>query len=307
MKNENRLMQKAAPFFVAAAAVLWGVMVVFVRHLGAAGFSAMEIVTLRVYGSAFFLLTGLTIFQKKRLRIRWKDSWCFVGTGVVSIVFFSYCYFRNVQISSAALSSILMYTSPVWVTLLAAVCFREQLNRSKGMALLLALTGCVLVSGITGGNGDVSLPGILLGLGSGIGYGLYSIFGRFALNKGYAPLTVTAYTFTFACVGVLPFVSLPEIVEGLNAEPVLWIWALAMAFFTTCLSFTLYTVGLAHMEASRAAVLATLEPIVTTLVGILIYQETLTLVMAIGIVFVLVSSVLISKTGEGGGHNEKKE
>lgn len=286
---------KAAPFLVAAAAVLWGFLVVFVRKLNAAGLEAMDIVGIRVYGSAFFLFVGIGIFQRKWLHMKIKDSWCFVGTGVFSIVFFSYCYFRNVQVSSVALSSILMYTSPVWVTLLSAICFKEKLTGKKLLALLLALLGCVLVSGITGGVGAVSTQGILLGLGSGIGYGLYSIFGRFALNRGYHPMAVSAYTFLFACVGVLPFIDIPSIFMRLMEEPLLWVWAICISLLTTCLSFSLYTLGLQYMEPGRAAVLATLEPIVSTLVGVLGYQEPLTPVMAVGIVVVLVSSILISR------------
>lgn len=288
-------MRKAAPFLVAAAAILWGFLVVFVRKLNAAGLEAMDIVGIRVYGSAFFLFVGIGMLQRKWLRMKIKDSWCFVGTGVFSIVFFSYCYFRNVQVSSVALSSILMYTSPVWVTLLSAICFREKLTGRKMLALLMALAGCILVSGVTGGVGAVSTQGILLGLGSGIGYGLYSIFGRFALNRGYHPMTVSAYTFLFACVGVLPFIDVSSILLRLMEEPVLWVWAICISLLTTCLSFSLYTFGLQYMEPGRAAVLATLEPIVSTLVGVFGYQEPLTPVMLVGIVVVLAASVLISR------------
>ena len=141
----------------------------------------------------------------------------------------------------------------------------------------------------------VSVEGVLLGLGSGIGYGLYSIFGRLALEKGYHPMTVSAYTFLFACVGVLPFVKPIKLIETMNGQPALWGWAFAMAFLCTCMSFTLYTVGLKYMEAGRAAVLATLEPIVTTIVGVVIYKEALSAVMVLGIVLVLGASVLISR------------
>lgn len=293
--NNSGKIKQAAPFLVAAAAILWGVLVVFVKQLNAAGFTAMDIVCIRSYGSVLFLFPGLFLIKKQLLHIKIKDSWCFLGTGVFSIVFFSYCYFRNVEVSSVAVSSILMYTSPVWVTLLSVLFFREKMNGRKAIALLLALCGCILVSGITGGVGRVSLHGILLGLGSGIGYGLYSIFGRFALNKGYQPMTVTAYTFLFACVGVLPFVNLPSIIERLSENPILWLWALGMALFTTCMSFSLYTIGLQYMEPGRAAVLATLEPIVTSIVGTVYYKEPLTMAMILGIILVLVSSILISK------------
>lgn len=289
-----RIIQKAAPAFVAGAAILWGILVIFVKRLSGAGLGSMEIVTLRVYGSAAILLVGLLLYNKKLLKIRWKDIWCFLGTGVVSIVFFSYCYFKNVTVSSVAVSSILMYTSPIWVTILSRFVFGEKIGRCKASALCMAVAGCALVSGITGDVGRVSMEGLLLGLGSGIGYGLYSIFGRLALEKGYHPLTVSTYTFLFACLGVLPFVEVDKLIQTMNGEPGLWGWALAMALFSTCMSFTLYTIGLKYMDAGKAAVLATLEPIVTTIVGVVVYREPLTLTMLGGIVLVLVASVWIS-------------
>ena len=290
-----KMIQKAAPVFVTGAAILWGILVIFIKNLSVAGLSSMEIVTLRVYGAALILVLGLLLYNRKLLKIRIKDIWCFVGTGVVSIVFFSYCYFKNVTISSVAVSSILMYTSPIWVTLFARVVFREKISKHKLVALIMAFAGCVLVSGIAGGVGGVSIEGLLLGLGSGIGYGLYSIFGRIALEKGYHPMTVSAYTFLFACVGVLPFIKPAEIWEKMNVAPEVWIWVLCMVLFSTCMSFTLYTIGLKYMEAGRAAVIATLEPIVTTLVGVLLYKEVLSGIMILGIAMVLGASVLISK------------
>lgn len=290
-----KMIQKAAPVFVTGAAILWGILVIFIKNLSVAGLGSMEIVTLRVYGAALVLLIGLLLYNRKLLKIRLKDAWCFVGTGVVSIVFFSYCYFKNVTVSSVAVSSILMYTSPIWVTLFARIVFREKIGRRKLIALGLAFAGCILVSGITGGVGRVSMEGLLLGLGSGIGYGLYSIFGRIALEKGYHPMTVSAYTFLFACVGVLPFIKPVEIWSKMNVAPGLWGWALCMVIFSTCMSFALYTVGLKYMEAGRAAVLATLEPIVTTLVGVVLYKEMLSMVMVCGIAMVLGASILISK------------
>lgn len=292
---QNKKMQKAAPFLVAAASVLWGILFIFVRQLSRAGFSAMDIVSIRAYGSVLFLFPYLFVTDRKLLQLRFKDCWCFVGTGVFSIVFFSYCYFRNVEISSAAFASILMYTSPVWVTLLSMFFFKEKMNAGKAAALLMALTGCVLVSGVTTGAGEVSLIGILLGIGSGIGYGLYSIFGRFALIRGYNPMTVVAYTFLFACAGVLPFVRVSSIINRFAAHPGMLIWALCMAFFTTALSFGLYTLGLRHMEAGKAAVLATLEPIITAIVGTVLYDEMLTGTTIAGIVLVLAASVLIAR------------
>ena len=312
-KKPNYL-HKFAPIFVILAAIFWGILVVFVRAFGKADFGSMEIVTMRVYTSVIFAWIMFLLFdhssqRKTRKSIQdstktqtttpktfhLRDSWCFIGTGLVSIVFFSYCYFRNVEVSSAAVAAILMYTSPIFVTLLSALLFKEKFTKLKGLALILAIIGCALVSGITSILTPASLPGLLLGLGSGIGYALYSIFGRFALNKGYTPFFVTAMTFTFACVGVLPFVNILTLAMKLINEPKYILLALIMGLVGSCTPFALYTLGLRYMEASKAAILATLEPIVTALVGTFFYKEPIDLFIVIGIVMVLVAGILCSR------------
>ena len=303
-----------APVFVVLAAIFWGILVVFVRAFGQADFKSMEIVTLRVYSSAIFGWVFLLLFDRRGQRsaatptlhhFHLRDSWCFIGTGLVSIVFFSYCYFRNVEESSAAVAAILMYTSPIFVTLLSAIFFKEKFTKTKLLALLLAIIGCALVSGIASGIGTTPSPGaggiaspsflgIALGLGSGIGYALYSIFGRFALDKGYSSFMVTAMTFTFACVGVLPFIDIIGLVTRLITEPKYILLALVMGLVGSCTPFALYTLGLRYMEASKAAILATLEPIVTALVGTFFYKEPIDIFVIVGIAMVLVAGILCS-------------
>lgn len=285
-----------APIFVILAAIFWGILVVFVRAFGQANFESMEIVTLRVYSSAIFAWIFLFLFDRKSQQSTFhiRDSWCFIGTGLVSIVFFSYCYFRNVEVSSAAVAAILMYTSPIFVTLLSSIFFKEKITKIKLLALILAIIGCALVSGIAGEIGGTTPLGIVLGFGSGIGYALYSIFGRFALNQGYSPFYVTAMTFTFACAGVLPFIDIAGFVTRLVNEPKYILLALAMGLVGSCTPFALYTLGLRYMEASKAAILATLEPIVTALVGTFFYKEPIDLFIIMGIIMVLVAGILCS-------------
>ncbi len=283
---------------VALAAILWGMLVLFVKKFNQAGFTSMDIICIRAYGSVAFLFPITAVIRPKLLKVRFKDLWCFVGTGVFSIVFFTYCYFRNLTVSSVAFSSILLYTSPVWVTLMSAVFFKEKITAMKIAAMTMALLGCVFVSGIVQGGTSVTLLGLLLGLGSGIGYGLYSIFSRFALDRGYHPLTISAYTFLLACIGVFPFVSIPSIVERLGTDVSLWLLALGMAGLTGGLAYALYTLSLKYLEPGRAAVLATIEPVVSTMMGVLFFKESLSVLMIVGIVLVLAASVLIARAPE---------
>ena len=101
-------------------------------------------------------------------------------------------------------------------------------------------------------------------------------------------------TFTFACAGVLPFIDTAGFVTRLVNEPKYILLALAMGLVGSCTPFALYTLGLRYMEASKAAILATLEPIVTALVGTFFYKEPIDLFIIMGIIMVLVAGILCS-------------
>ena len=180
------------------AGCFWGSMGIFVRRLGLYGFSSIQIVSIRVTLAAVFFALVLYIKDRKGFRISLKDIPLFLGLGIGSILFFTVCYFTAITMMSLSTAAILLYTSPVWIMLMSIMFFHEKLNRRKLIALILAFAGCVLVSGISGEG--MTLTGLLVGLGSGIGYGLYSILGTIALRR-YSPYTVTTYTFVFAAVG----------------------------------------------------------------------------------------------------------
>lgn len=293
-----------APIFVILAAVFWGGLFIFVRAFSNAGFSSAEIVFLRCLSSAFWLFLYVYATERKNrsadgspaMRLKISDIWCFAGAGLISIVFFSWCYFKNVAVTSAAFASVLMYTSPIFVMLLSALLFKEPLTRIKLGILVIAILGTSLICGIFNNTTTIkfSFEGILLGLGSGIGYALYSIFGTMALIRGYRPLVVTFYTFIFAACGSMFLIDLPPLFAKLIAGG-LFPLAFAMGLFGSCLPFALYTIGLSRMESGRAAVLATLEPIVSAVLGIIIYGEVLSISEITGIVLVLSAGILTVK------------
>lgn len=185
--------QKIGPLLIILAGCFWGSMGIFVRKLASYGFSSVQIVSIRVTLAALIFSGLLLVRDRAGFKISLRDLPLFLGLGFGSILFFTVCYFTAITLMSLSVAAILLYTSPIWIMLMSVLFFREKLNRRKILALALAFAGCILVSGVSG-NG-VSLTGLLVGLGSGIGYGLYSILGTVALRK-YSPYTVTTYTFT---------------------------------------------------------------------------------------------------------------
>lgn len=288
-------MKKLAPVFVLFAGTLWGLMGIFVRKLGTYGFSSLQIACLRIlFGAALFLMiTG--IFRRELLKIRFRDVGLFLGMGLLSLLLFTVCYFTTIHLASLSVAAILLYTSPIWVMLLSAVCFREKITGRKLLCAAMAFGGCVLVSGI-GSAASLSPVVIVTGLMSAVGYGLYSIFGTFALRK-YQPLTVTTYAFLFGAAGAAILCKPAEIVTVIASAPNpagLVLFLIVTAFVTAVLPYLLYTVGLSHMRASAAAIMASIEPVVATAAGALVFGEGLTIPAFAGIALVLGAIVVLN-------------
>ena len=211
------------------------------------------------------------------------------GTGLGSIVFFNICYFTAIELTTLSVAAILLYTAPSIVMVFSIFLFHERFTRRKGFCLVLAFVGCVLVSGL--GMGHVEAAGILAGLGSGFGY---------ALAK-YEPLTVTAWTFIITSSGLLPFCHFGMILSLAAAVPYTGLLFALLGLMSTALPFGLYTMGLKHMEAGRASILASVEPLTSTVVGIAIFHEALTLTGAAGMACILGAVILLARSGSANG------
>ena len=276
---------------ILAAGVGWGVIGVFSRPLSAAGLNAVQITFVRSVITALGMALFLLVTDRSGFRICPRDIWMFLGTGLLSIVFFNICYFLTIERATLAAASILLYTAPCFVLLLSALLFHEKITVQKLSALILAFAGCVLVSGFTGGQ--MSGFAVLTGIGSGIGYALYSIFGSVALKK-YQPFTVIFYTFLIASVGLIPFSAVPETVSVLAADVSVSASGLALGLLSTLLPFILYTGGLKDIEAGKASVLAFAEPLVATAAGIVIFKEQMTLQNGLGIALIFAAILLLN-------------
>ena len=288
MRGKNKLATGA----VLLAGALWGSMGIFVRRYNAEGLDSLQIVAIRAVGTTLLLFLYLLATNRALLRIRLKDLWCFLGTGLCSIVFFNYCYFKTIILTDLSVAAVLLYTAPSMVMVMSAFLFKEQFNRKKGLALLLAFAGCVFVTGIIGSQVTLSVAGIITGLGSGLGYALYSIFSRYALERSYSSLTISFYTFLIAAIGVLPFAGGNEVAGIVFNSLGNVLFTVAFALISTVLPYFVYTWGLQYVENGTASILASVEPVVATIIGVVLFGEQLSGMELIGIVLVLASIVI---------------
>ena len=276
------------------AGIFWGSMGIFVRRLGEYGFSPIQIVCIRMVLAALIFSVIQLAKDPKGFRISLRDIPLFLGLGLGSILFFTVCYFTAISMMTLSTAAILLYTSPIWIMLMSLLFFHEKLTAQKIIALVLAFGGCVLVSGISGGG--LTLMGLLIGLGSGIGYGLYSILGTVALRR-YTPYTVTTWTFIIAAIGSVLISHPADMIAKISVAPSipgLLGFSLLTSLVTAVIPFLAYTLGLRSVEASKAGILATVEPMVATLIGIVVFSEPLTLMSGFGVLLILAAVVILN-------------
>lgn len=296
-------MKKLAVPYILLAGILWGCIGLFVRRLNVLGISSMQIVALRALAAAVGMLGFLLIYDRKLLKIRWKDLWCFLGTGLCSILFFNFCYFKAVTLTTMSVASVLLYTAPAFVMVLSFFLFQEKITLQKVCALVMTVAGCALVTGLLGiGAGGLSigispesitLTGLLYGLGAGIGYALYSIFSRFAMQKGYHPFTIIFYTFLITFAGCLVFTDIRSVGKLLVSSRENLLFCILFGLLETVIPYITYTIGLTYVENGIASILASIEPVTATLLGVILYHESMNFGNLAGLIIVLGALAMI--------------
>ena len=215
-----------------------------------------------------WLCFGAQALWQRQVRVHRRDLPWLGLFGLTGVFVFYGSYQLAVRQGGAALASVLLYTAPAWVALLAAWMLREALTRIKLASLGLTLTGVALVSYGVGdaAAGPVSGMAVVWGLTAGFCYALYYIFG-----KRFAPRYGAATVFTYILpVGV---VCLSPWVHAGAKSPSAWAAMAGIAVFSTYGAYHLYYAGLKHLEAGRAAITATLEPVVAGVVAYVWWGE----------------------------------
>lgn len=276
---------------IACAGALWGMISIFFKILSAQGLDKIQVVVLRFGFAAVLLCLWLAVRSPQALRLRhpWHLLY-FVGTGIASQAFFNLCYYAAIERAGVAVAALLLYTAPAFVILFSRMLFAESMTKGKMVALILTIAGCTCITGVCSGGISISPLAFIYGLGSGIGYALYSIFGKFAL-RDYPPETVTVYSFVFAALGMLPLAHPAALFTAL-AKPAVLLGSTALALICTVLPYLLYTAGLTHTDAGQASILATVEPVVAALIGFFMFHEAAALDKLAGILLILAAIIL---------------
>ena len=286
MKNKGALS-------VLAAAVLWGGIGIFVSNLERLGVSSLNIVFLRCFFTVIILGVVIAVKSPRDFKIPLRDLPLLISNGILSVVMFTYCYYKTIVLSTFSVAAVLMYTAPIFVMIMSVLFFHEKITVKKIIALAVAFVGCAFVSGIVGTAVRISAEALGFGLLTGFGYSLYTIFGSRLILRGCKTLQIMFYTFLFSFVGSGVLLCVTGETNPLTYPHEAWLWAFLMAIFNTVLPYLFYTYGLKLTDTTTAPIIATVEPVAATLVG-LFYGQWPTVFGVLGIILVLSSVIIVN-------------
>ncbi|WP_133013822.1 DMT family transporter [Clostridium cuniculi] len=290
-------MKKIAVLFPIISGGLWGSAGIFIRKLSDFGLNSYTIISSRVLIALIILFIGILILDKSLLKIKLKDAWVFMASGILGMLGLNFCYNESVNHLSLSLAAVLLSLSPIFVIFIAAILFKEKITLRKISCMLLAILGCVLASGLLENNSGMKLSaiGILIGLLSAFFYALYSVVSKIAMGKGYEALTITFYSLLTLEIVLLPFTDWNILKDFVISAPVNnSIFMLLHSVFTSVLPYVLYTVSLSYIEAGKTSILAAGgEPISAMLLGMLFFSEVPTILSLIGLILTIVALSLL--------------
>jgi len=281
-------------FFIVAAAVLWGCFPTIGRFLYSHGSDPVAASTMRALtAAAIYAVIGVKNGDFKG--IKGKDIPFFLCYGLTAVTGMYYFYHRAIDMVSIAMAAVLLYTAPAFVIIFSRIIYGEKITASKLVSLVLTFGGAVLVCGVSGVGSNMNPLGIAFGLAAGLCYSTLTIFGRYGLER----YSQRANTFLPTIFGALvlcvirPVWTIPmgsvELVAGY----------VAIAVVGSVLPCFFYIKGLGMgVEGGRASVIATIELVVASLVGVIVAGDNIYPMQIVGIALVILGAA-IQVTGSG--------
>lgn len=271
------------------AAVCYGTNPLGALPLYADGINATSVLFYR-YSLACALLGLFLVIRGQDLRVSRKEFWTLARLGVMFVIssltlFYSFIYME------AGVASTLLFVYPVMVAVLMAVFFKEKIKVVTVVSILLALCGIAL---LYRGKGGVTLSslGVILVMLSSLSYALYIIAVN-KLNLKMSAMKLTFYVLFFGtvCIVITSFIGSDHLQMLHTAKS--WACAWMLALLPAVVSLVLMAIAVREIGSTPTAIMGALEPLTAVVIGILIFGESFTARLAVGIVMILSAVVLI--------------
>lgn len=273
---------------VILSAVLFGTMPLLAKVAYAHGSNAYTVAFSRFLFGSIILGTVITLMPGHTVRIN-KREFLELFKLSVSYALMPVLLYSSYNYIDSGMATTLHFTYPVAVMLIMVVFCKKTLERKQIICAALCLIGLALLASL---DGRVSVPGVLLAVGSGIVYAVYIVLLGKSTAKGLHSLTLAFWiaVFSAAEIGAVALVS-RNLVFRLDAAG--WAAEIAMAVFTTVFALVLFQKGVFLCGEVKASLLSTFEPLTGILIGAIAFHEVLTPSEFAGILSILAAVILL--------------
>ena len=293
MKNE----QNKGYLMVLLTGTLWGTIGLFATILNNLGMEPFTVAFYRLL-SASVLLIPVMLWQGKGLslfRISRKGLFSCFLVGLVAQAVYNACYMNAIEQGGMATASVLLYTAPVFVAITSRILFKEKLTRNVILAIFINICGCIFT--VTGGDFtgvSLSFFGIVMGVAAGFTYGMLPVFSRFGADKE-APYTSAFYGQAFGALFLF------FMVRPWNAEVTpfsdyrIMLALIGFGIVPSALAYIIYYAGLSKIkETSIVPILASVETVAASVIGLIAFHQTLSPGKIFGIALVFCSIIIMN-------------
>lgn len=279
---------------ILAGCFLWACIGISSRALYSAGFSPLQVCATKSGVTAIGMAIVLLVMDRSKFLVKREDIWLILLLGL-SKFSQDYLIFYGQAHISLSLTAMLQLTSPYYVLVFSAIIFRERITVGKVICMVIATVGCVLATGVLNGGENNDVFGIIAAVTAGIAGGVFAMASKGTLNRGYGPETALFYMFFVGAVLSL-FMCDPMFMvrTSFNDLSILG-YALMLGILFTLIPHFMNLCAMKHMQITHVTVIGLSEIIFTAIVGMVWFQEFLTLSNIIGMVLIM-SSIVIMET-----------
>ena len=286
------------------AGIMFGSTGIFVRTLTENGVDSTTLLFLRFSIAAIFMTIAILLTDKSLFKINKRDLPLFVLCGLC-ILGLNLCYNSSINTVPLSLAAILLSTAPVFVLIFEYFIFNEKITSIKVFSVILVLIGCTLVTGLIEENSlNISLLGIIAGIGSAIFWAIYSVSSRKSIDMGRHTFTILFYSLITITLVIIPFTNFTQITDFvyLNTIPNI-IFLMLHSLVSFALPYICITISLNHLDAGTAVILSSGEPIAALLFGMIFYSEIPTVLMVCGVFITIIALVILSRSSSKNSEN----
>ncbi|BDB01257.1 DMT family transporter [Clostridium botulinum] len=295
LKNAND--KKLGLILVLLAAMFWGYVGVPTKHLADLGFDNYTISFFKTSIPAIFYFIYSFRRDPSLFKVDKKGILFFIIYGIVVIAGCFIAFNITINLLPLALATMFLYTSQIWVVTISYFMFKEKFTTQKAISMLLILIGCFMMCEMHKlGSFNLSTKGIFWGLISGFTFALQILLAKVSNEKyHYNHNSLLTYSFLFAAIFLFPFMDIKNNIDIFKSSNNLF-FLFKNIFWSvvgTLIANTAYVKSVQYIEASIASMVSSLELVIASVLGFIVFNQALNLVQILGMALILVSIILL--------------